>query len=294
MTTGTVTFKEESIACRPHYRKVRTPIGMAELSEVFARLESSSILGGNAAKANADGFSYWACKPKEIFEFRAGQKEPFEKLHRILNKYKLEDPAINRGAKHLAPRFIWGLPKGMFCGGWIGYFSYELGRYIERLPATTLDDLWMPLIRLCFYDRFIAYDHDDNAFWLIALELPDDVEKPEYKLADLEQFLAEAGRIRITKLIQAEVETIDFSQIRCNMSRDYYWAMLGKIKRYIFDGDVYQINFSQRFVCDFYAGPIDLFHWQNYYNPSGYAAYLDGGDYHDHLSQPGENHGSRT
>jgi anthranilate/para-aminobenzoate synthase component I len=44
------------------------------------------------------------------------------------------------------------LPKKMFGGGWVGYFSYELGRYIETLPGTTIDDLGMPLIRLCFYD----------------------------------------------------------------------------------------------------------------------------------------------
>ena len=29
------------------------------------------------------------------------------------------------------------LPKGIFIGGWVGYFSYELGRYIEKLPATS-------------------------------------------------------------------------------------------------------------------------------------------------------------
>ncbi|MFW9871278.1 MAG: anthranilate synthase component I family protein, partial [Candidatus Thorarchaeota archaeon] len=50
-----------------------------------------------------------------------------------------------------------------------------------------------------------------------------------------------------------------------------------KIKRYIYDGDVYQINFSQRFECDYNAGPIALFYWQNHYNPSPYSAYIDTG-----------------
>jgi len=145
----------------------------------------------------------------------------------------------------------------------------------------------MPLIRLCFYDRLIAYDHLKNDFWLIAIELPNDLEKPQDKLAALKNLLAQSQGIRIKPPASADLETIDFSQtclptgkIRCNMNKDYYLRMLEKIKRYIYDGDVYQINFSQRFECDYNAGAIDLFHWQNYFNPSPYAAYIDGGDFY--------------
>jgi para-aminobenzoate synthetase component 1 len=59
------------------------------------------------------------------------------------------------------------------------------------------------------------------------------------------------------------------------MNREHYLGAIKKIKRYIYDGDVYQINFSQRFECDYNVGPISLFHWQNHYNPSPYAAYIN-------------------
>jgi para-aminobenzoate synthetase component 1 len=137
----------------------------------------------------------------------------------------------------------------------------------------------MPLIRLCFYDRFIAYDHLEETFWLIALQVPDDVEKPQDKLATLEKLLTESKKLHIPPPRPADIENIDFSQIRCNMNREYYLDEFEKIRRYIYDGDVYQINFSQRFECDYQASPIDLFHWQNYYNPSPYAAYIDGGSF---------------
>ncbi|GAH57023.1 unnamed protein product, partial [marine sediment metagenome] len=65
-----------------------------------------------------------------------------------------------------------------------------------------------------------------------------------------------------------------------HIDKDYYLRMVEKIKRYIYDGDVYQINFSQRFECDYNARPIELYHWQNHYNPSGYAAYIDDGSFH--------------
>ncbi len=288
MTTALVTRQETPILCRVHYKKICTSINPYSLSEIFAGLKFASILGGNSSKTEADRFSYWTAEPKEVFEFCAGQKDPFGKLNRILNKYKLENPAINpphvwrinRGAKRLAPEFIRGLPKCMFNGGWIGYFSYELGRYIERIPETTIDDLSMPLIRLCFYDKLIAYDHIEGTFWLIGLQLSSDIEEPEEKLASIEKLLSESQKIHIEQPGLADLEAIDFSQIHCNMTKDYYLQATKKIKHYIYEGDVYQVNFSQRFECDFKAQPIKLFHWQNYYNPSPYSAYIDGGSFH--------------
>jgi para-aminobenzoate synthetase component 1 len=270
----TVAAVDKSILCRLHYRKIRKLINLPALSETFATLNNPSILGANISRKDSDRFSYWAACPKEVFEFRAGQKEPFTKLQKALDKYKLEqDPRLKtQDTKD-------DLPKGIFRGGWVGYFSYELGRYIEKLPETTIDDLQMPLIRLCFYDGFIAYDHLEETFRLIALQLPDDSEKPQEKLATLEKFLADSEKLHIPSPSPADIENIDFSQIRCNMSREYYLDAFKKIKRYIYDGDVYQINFSQRFECDYKAKPIDLFHWQNHYNPSPYAAYIDSGSF---------------
>ncbi len=112
------------------------------------------------------------------------------------------------------------------------------------------------------------------------MQLPDDVEEPQAKLAGLESLLAESQKISVPPPLPADLDNIDFSQIQCNMDKSYYLEAVEKIKRYIYDGDVYQINFSQRFECDYTAGPIELFHWQNYYNPSPYAAYIDGGDFH--------------
>ena len=263
----TVAAVDTSILCRLHCRKMRISVSLSALSETFAALKYPSILGANIARKDADRFSYWAAGPKEVFEYLAGQKEPFAKLQKALDKYKLEEDHET------------ALPKGIFRCGWVGYFSYELGRYIEKLPETTIDDLQIPLIRLCFYDRFITYDHLEETFWLLVLQLPNDTQKPQEKLATLEKLLTDSEKLHIPSPPPADIENIDFSQIRCNMSREYYLDEFEKIKRYIYDGDVYQINFSQRFECDYQASPIDLFHWQNHYNPSPYAAYINTGSF---------------
>jgi len=267
MTQGTFETKDKSILCRARYKKIDSAVSLSGLSEVFAGRKYPCILGGNTAKIEADRFSYWAAEPKEIFEFRAGERDPFEKLQSALDKYRLEDGDCG------------DMPEGVFRGGWAGYFGYELGRYIERLDETPVDDLGMPLIRLCFYDRVICYDHLENNFWLIALEMSSGGETSEGEIADLENLLNRAVGVAVKPCEVGEIERIDFSGIGCNMDMEYYLESIEKIKRYIYDGDVYQVNFSQRFELDYQAGAIKLYHWQNLYNPSGYAAYIDAGEY---------------
>jgi para-aminobenzoate synthetase component 1 len=266
VTIGRISAKDSAISCKIHHRKITSSVSLHALNELFSSLKEASILGGNISRKKADGFSCWAAHPKEVFEFQAGQKNPFEKLQAVLGKYKLEKYPEDK------------LPKGMFCGGWIGYFGYELGRFVEQLPERNLDDLKMPLIRLCFYDKAICYDHKEKVFWLIALEMSDDIEGYREKLDSLEQQLVRAERMSSPQLSRAEIESVDFSRSSCNMAKNYYLEQINKIKRYIYDGQVYQVNFSQRFEKEFYGRPIDLFHWQNTYNPSGYAAYIDTGD----------------
>jgi len=107
VAAGKTATNGRCIVCRLRCRKIHASANLPGLCEVFARLESASILGGNPARADAGRFSYFAAQPKEIFEFEAVQDDPFGKLQRVLSKYILEkDSDIN-------------LPKGIFRGGWI-------------------------------------------------------------------------------------------------------------------------------------------------------------------------------
>ena len=255
-------------ACRVHYKRIPSSTSLEALSETFSARPSPSILGGNPAKVNGDGFSYWTAEPREVFEFTSVQTDPFSQLQRALTRYRFDEA---EGAD---------LPlAGTFCGGWIGHFSYELGRYIERLPERAVDDLHMPLVRLSFYDRVIAYDHHADTLWLIVLELPDDSEKPVEKMAVLEQLLDQSQRVRPAESAHVRLEDVDATGIRRNMTRKDYLSAVQRIKEYIRDGDVYQVNYSHRFEQPFAGRPIELFHRQNRFNPSDYAAYLDTGDF---------------
>ncbi|MGA2916546.1 MAG: anthranilate synthase component I family protein [Sedimentisphaerales bacterium] len=262
--------------CRLVFEKASRQVELDKLVRYFSSLDNPSILGGAKFASERNRYSYFAAEPVEIFEFFPGRTNPFEKLKIILNKYYLENDF-----------------EGIFTGGWIGFFSYDLNTYLEDIPAI-VDDVKLPLIRLCFYDKVICFDHLANYFYLFAVELPEDTKSSDEKIAELKEILNQAVNVISTEvpIYRDEVEKSgQISRLACgslemtdetfksNMTKDYYLQSIAKIKKYIYDGDVYQINFSQRFNTEFSKEAYKLFLWQNKFNPSPYSAYVDAGDW---------------
>lgn len=237
--------------------KIFADIEISVLVSFFSSLPNPAILTGGR-------YSYFAAEPAEIFEFKIGDEKPFEKLRAILNKYHIEktDCPINND---------------VFTGGWIGFFSYDLNQHIENIIPPANDDLELPLIRLCFYDKVICFDSSEKCFHLFAIE-PNGGEK----IARLENFLKQAGNCKNNFDLNSS-DNFDIADFHSNMTQKYYFDAIEKVKKHIYDGDVYQINFSQRFSSELKVpdtfNSAELFLWQNQFNPSPYAAFIDSGDY---------------
>jgi len=246
--------------CRLVCKEVSTKIELQKLVRYFATLDNPAILGGVNLNSERNRYSYFAAEPVEIFGFSTSDNNPFEKLKTVLNKYRLDADITG--------------PAGVFTGGWIGFFSYDLNRYIENISPPA-DDLNLPLIRLCFYDKVICFDHLENCFHLFAIEFSEDGEE---KITHLENILKQAADIKEEPVFKP-CDNFDISDFRSNITKEYYLDAIAKTKKYIYDGDVYQINFSQRFSAEFNCQPYKLFLWQNKFNPSPYSAYIDAGDY---------------
>jgi len=244
--------------CQIIQKKILADISLQNLIQYYSSLPNPSILGGCDLVSQRNRYSCFCAEPTEIFEFRNGDKKPFERLKTILNKYKL-------------PRSI----GPFFTGGWVGFFSYDLNQHIEDI-AVAADDLNLPLIRLCFYDRVICFDHLEKCFYLFAVELPEE-KNGQQKLRQIENYLLSAAKISVVSDVKFGAnQTAD---VQSNMKKEDYLRAFERIKKYIYDGDVYQINFSQRFSADFNACAYELFLWQNKFNPSPYAAFIDAGEY---------------
>lgn len=250
-----MTKTRNPITCRPHVRPVAARAELSALAQTLAAKNAPAVLGGNPS---VRGVSVFAAEPVETLELALSDNDPFGKLNAFLSRYQLASDAT-------LPPF--------FCGGWIGYFGYELGRFIEKLPHRAADDIGLPMVQLAFYDKAIVYDPAQDAFHLVAVEM-DAAASIASKFATLNDWLNEAAACSTNIPAEQTFETVEPSGVECNLSPEEYFAALKQIGRHIVDGDVYQINFSQRFSTPFRASAIDLFHWQNRHNPSPYAAYL--------------------
>ena len=250
------------------------------IAEVFADVEISALAYffsslPNPAILTGERYSYFAAEPVEIFEFKIGDENPFEKLRAVLNKRIATEFTENTEIKNS------DISNDIFTGGWIGFFSYDLNRYIENIIPSAEDDLKLPLIRLCFYDKVICFDSVEKCFHLFAIE-----PNGGKKLAQLENYLKQAANIVLTNkgvrplYFSGDFDIADFNS---NMTRGQYFDAIAKIKKHIYDGDVYQINFSQRFSMKLKGSDpfnsAEMFLWQNKFNPSPYAAFIDAEDY---------------
>jgi para-aminobenzoate synthetase component 1 len=126
---------------------------------------------------------------------------------------------------------------------WAGYFSYDLGRYFERLPATAADDLQLPL--------FVFTRHRPAASPVAA---------------GAEASATQSGRALARDL-------------RSNFTRAQYMGAVARAVEYIAAGDIFQVNLSQRFIAIAAASPLEMFQRLQQRFPASYAALLDYGDH---------------
>ena len=152
-----------------------------------------------------------------------------------------------------------------FQGGAIGYFGYEMGGLLERLPGTAVDDLALPDMSVAFYDWVIAFDHAIGRSWLVTTKFS-------------KEGRAQWVRDRIAKGLVSSAPTNEPSttatELRSNFTREEYVEAVKRVKKYIVAGDIYQANISQRFEAN-----VDTDAWTLYQSlrntaPAPFGAYL--------------------
>lgn len=164
----------------------------------------------------------------------------------------------------------------MVGGGAAGYFSYDMGRSLEKLPRCVPDDTGIPECIVAFYDRGIVVDHHQNEIYLFSTGQP--FRDPPARLAHRDRRFRELQYRLKDTMRQREAMPpagIKGSGLNSNFSREEYMDMVEKALDYIGRGEIYQVNLSQRFEARLESPPRVLYQQLRSINPAPFASFLD-------------------
>jgi len=196
--------------------------------------------------------------------------DPLEGLRRLLGRYK--------------PVPVEGLPR--FCGGAVGYLSYDIVRFIERLPDRTVDDLGVWDSVFLITDTLLAFDNVSHRIKVVSnafVSSPQDAERAYAQAVDKVRQMVErlrrpldlpAGEGRHAAPGEASVE------FTSNFRKADFLEAVRRTKDYIRAGDIIQAVISQRWARPLTVEPFDLYRALRVLNPSPYMFYLKMEDVH--------------
>ncbi|KAI4382782.1 hypothetical protein MLD38_008698 [Melastoma candidum] len=203
-----------------------------------------------------------------------------------LTEEVVEDPMLipRRISEHWQPQLIDDLPDA-FCGGWVGYFSYDTVRYIEKkklsFSSAPPDDRNLPDIHLGLYNDVIVFDHVQKKAHVIHWVCLDQESSVEEAYRDgVEKLDLLVSRLQDSKPPRlssgaVELNTQQFGPVeKSSMTSDEYKDAVLKAKEHIKAGDIFQIVLSQRFERRTFADPFEIYRALRVVNPSPYMTYL--------------------
>lgn len=163
-------------------------------------------------------------------------------------------------------------------GGLIGYFGYDMIRYFEKkLANSPADDIDMADCNLFLYDEIVAFDHLSNKA-VIILNIKNGDINSQYKKC--EERAAEISRI-LKNVNYPDVEkqnTLEIN-IKSNISKEKYIENVEKAKKYILNGDIFQVVLSQRLEVENPPDAFDVYRMLRATNPSPYLYYFQNKGY---------------
>jgi len=153
-----------------------------------------------------------------------------------------------------------------FAGGFVGYFGYDLCHFLERLPRTVERDIPLPDLYLAFYDRLLAFDHVDEKVYAVTCAAGRETKEA---LKEAVGFATRAASVVPTQKVSPRTEGI-----RCGFSRSSYVAAVERAREYIFAGDIFEVNLSQRFQTKLRSDDVSLYLKLRTINPAPFACHI--------------------
>jgi len=162
-----------------------------------------------------------------------------------------------------------------------GYFSYDIIRYIEKIPNSTKNDLNIPDARILRPRNLIVFDNAEKKLFFIVNCFSDEKinnydDKYEQIQNEIENLIFLAN---FNFKIKSNKNKIRKPKIKSNITKKKFLSNVNKAKNYIKLGDIFQVVLSQRFETDLVKDPLDIYKKLRVTNPSPFMYFFNFEDF---------------
>lgn len=160
-------------------------------------------------------------------------------------------------------------------GGLVGYLGYDVATLIEPVGHQAVDDLGIPLLSMLLVSDLAVVDHHDGTVMLVATEFVSPDMNPEQidaayddALRRIDAMTADLARPAPGTLLE-EIAGEDRA-VRSRTPAGEFQPAVRKALQHVVDGDIFQVQISQRFEVETDAAALDVYRVLRLVNPSPY------------------------
>ena len=162
----------------------------------------------------------------------------------------------------------------------VGYFSYDIIRYIENIPDRCKNDVKIPDVRILRPTNLIIYDNLNKQIYYIKNYFKDskinNINNEYEKLKKEFQMLDFFKEINFPEKITFKKNK---NKIKSNINKKKFKDMVHEAKKYITKGDIFQVVLSQRFERKIEKTPLEIYNHLRKTNPSPFMFYFNFKDF---------------
>lgn len=158
-----------------------------------------------------------------------------------------------------------------YIGGAVGYVSYDAVRFWERLPAKNIRNYTFPLLEFGIFTDGILYNHVEKQAYYFSM-------RPKSRIKEINNIISDSRNL--------QESTFSYSKPTRNLTRKEFVEKVNKSKKYIYNGDVFQVVLSKRMSFNISGELLGVYENLRDINPSPYMYFFKMGDRHIIGSSP--------
>ena len=207
-----------------------------------------------------NGIAYKKIIRKDVGKFIKEKHSPLKSLQNLINSSKIKLPT------HLPP----------MSAGLIGYLGYETIEQYETLPPRKKSNINVPDGFFIRPKTLAIFDDIKNEITLIHTYWYQKNQNYEKDYKFIVNNLKKLIDIINTPLKYKRKKPINkFIKPKSNIKKSTFLKMVQKAKKYIYEGDIFQVVLSQRFKTKFLLSPFELYRALRSLNPSPFLFYFN-------------------